>query len=337
MEAVAGGNIDPALAAVAQSGLTHVVELSSFQLERCPTFAPDVAVILNLGEDHLDRHGSLAKYHAAKRNLLTNLGPAQTLVTNGDDPVLEQWAREASAAVLRFSLLPPTAAPVDAWLEPGSNTLYLHGAPLLKRDELRVRGDHNVANALAVALAATAAGVDRPALLSALRSFTGLPGRYAVAGRSRGITFIEDSIATRPLAVGAALRSSERPLVWLAGGRSKGVDLASMRELVAERVDMLVTYGESGPELARAFADVVPVEQCLQPDGREALACAVASAVACLRSRHGGIGTILLAPLAASFDQFSDYAHRAGVFRQVVAATSSPDSGRPAQADEAAR
>ena len=316
--AVAGGNIDPALAAVARQGITHVVELSSFQLERCPTFAPEIAVTLNLGEDHLDRHGTLAKYHAAKHNLVANLGPAQTLVTNADDPLLESWARATSAKVLRFSLLRSTA-PVDAWLDPSSNTLFLHGEQLLHRDELRVHGDHHVANALAVALAATAAGVARPALLRALRSFGGLPGRYAVAGRTHDITFIEDSIATRPLAVSAALRSSPRPLVWLAGGRSKGVDPAALRELVAERVDMLVAYGECGPELARAFADVVEVTQCRQPDGRAALSCAVSEAVAYLLSRHDGKGTVLLAPLAASFDQFDDYAHRARAFREVVA------------------
>jgi len=326
LDAVAGGNIDPALAAVARPGATHVVELSSFQLERCPTFRPDVAVTLNLGEDHLDRHGSVAKYHAAKRNLLANLGPSQTLVTNADDPQLEQWARSTGAAVLRFSLRPPTTVPVDAWLAGDSRTLYLNGDRLLTRDELQVQGEHHVANALAVALAATAAGVDQPALLRALRSFAGLPGRYAVAGRAGGITFVEDSIATRPLAVSAALRSSARPLVWLAGGKSKGVNPTALRELVAERVDLLVTFGESGPELTRVFADLVPVTQCRQQDGRGALGCAVAAAVEFLRARHGGTGTVLLAPLAASFDQFSDYAHRAMVFREIVAAVGSMGS-----------
>ncbi|HET8985246.1 MAG TPA: UDP-N-acetylmuramoyl-L-alanine--D-glutamate ligase, partial [Trueperaceae bacterium] len=213
VDAMAGGNIDPALSAVARTGATHVVELSSFQLERCPTFRPDVAVTLNLGEDHLDRHGTLAAYHAAKRAILANLGPAQTLVTNADDPLLETWARATTATVRRFSLRPASTPAADAWLDPDSGTLYLDGEPLISREDLLVRGDHNVGNALAVALAATAAGVDRPALLRALRSFRGLPGRYAVVGRAGGITFVEDSIATRPLAVSAALTSSPRPLV----------------------------------------------------------------------------------------------------------------------------
>lgn len=330
-DTVAGGNIDPALVAVARPGATHVVELSSFQLERVPTFRPDVAVVLNLGEDHLDRHGTVAAYHGAKRNLLAGLGPEQTLVTNADDPILEQWAASTSAKVQRFSL----TQPADAWLDRVSGTLYLHGSPLLSRAELQVPGEHHVANALAVALAATAAGVDRPALLLGLRGFTGLPGRYAVAAQLGAITFIEDSIATRPLSVSAALRSTDGPLVWLAGGRSKGVDPAPLRPLVAAQVDLLVAYGESGPELARAFEDLVPVTQCRQPDGREALRCAVAEAVGYLHGQHGGAGTVLLAPLAASFDQFKDYSERARVFREVVAQLGAPATAVPGTNDQA--
>lgn len=320
IDARAGGNIDPALVAVASAGATHVVELSSFQLERCPTFAPEVAVTLNLGEDHLDRHRTVAAYHAAKQNLVHNLGPEHTLVSNADDALLERWTLATPATVLRFSLtLDGHDTPPDAWYEDGSGTLMLHGEPLLTRDELRVHGDHHVANALAVALAATAAGVGPDPLRRALRTFEGLPGRYAVAARIGDITFIEDSIATRPLAVAAALTSSRRPLVWLAGGRSKGVDPEPLAQLVAEKVDLLVTYGESGPDLARAFEELVPVERCTEADGRAALEHAVRAAMDYLRTSHAGRGTVLLAPLAASFDQFRDYAHRASEFRAVVA------------------
>ncbi|HZJ10225.1 MAG TPA: UDP-N-acetylmuramoyl-L-alanine--D-glutamate ligase [Trueperaceae bacterium] len=328
VDAVAGGNNDPALAAVARPGACHVVELSSFQLERCPTFSPDVAITLNLGEDHLDRHHTVAAYHRAKRNLVDNLTAEGTLVTNADTPRLEQWAARTAARVLRFSL----EGPADAWLDRASGMLMLNGDELLHRDELAVPGDHQVANALAVALAATALNVerdgpkrpgleriDRSTIAEQLPLFTGLPGRYAVAGRSGGITFIEDSIATRPLAVAAALTSTARPLVWLAGGHSKGADVGSLRGVVAEKVDLLVTYGASGPELAEAFGDLVPVIQSRQRDGAAALAAAVQAAVAHLESAHGGSGSVLLAPLAASFDQFKDYADRARTFRRVVA------------------
>lgn len=320
--AVAGGNIDPALAQVARPGLTHVVELSSFQLERVAGFAPDVAVVLNLGEDHLDRHRDVATYHAAKRRLLENLGPGSTLILNADDPRVAAWAERSPARVRRFSL----AGPADAYLD-GNGVLRLAGAPLLERSELRVRGDHQVANALAVALAAQALGVENDAIEAALRVFAGLPGRYAHAGSVGDVEFIEDSIATRPLAVAAALRSSAKPLVWLAGGQDKGADLASLRPLVAERVDLLVAFGASRELLASVYQGATRVVTVAAAGGEEALSEAIDVALAHLQARHGGRGTVLLAPLAASFDQFKDYAHRAAVYRELVAGRG---AGRPA-------
>ena len=315
VDAVAGGNNDPALAAVARPGATHVVELSSFQLERCPTFRADVAVVLNLGEDHLDRHGSLAAYHRAKRALVDNLTAAGTLVYNADDPLLREWAAATRARTLGYSLL----GEADASYDRETGTLRLFGAPLARVGDLAVKGEHQVSNALAVALAASALGLAREQVAAGLPAFAGLPGRYAEVTSAGGLTFVEDSIATRPLAVAAALRSSPRPLAWLAGGQSKGVDVSSLAPLVAERVDLLVAYGASGPELARAFAGATEVRECREADGREALERAVREAVRFLRERFGG-GTVLLAPLAASFDQFRDYAHRAAVYREVVAA-----------------
>ena len=341
IDAVAGGNNDPALAAVARAGTYHVVELSSFQLERCPTFAPDIAIVLNLGEDHLDRHHTLEAYHRAKRNLVDNMRAGGTLVSNADAAELERWAAEADCEVLRFSL----EHQADAWLERGSGKLWLHGEELLERQALSVAGEHQVANALAVALAAGALGrsanenlqIDRSTIAQLLPSFSGLPGRYALAAESRGISFIEDSIATRPLAVAAALSSTAKPLVWLAGGHSKGADVSSLRQLVAERVDMLITYGASGPELAAAFGDLVRVEQCRQNLGAAALEAAVVKAVAYLEVEHGGHGNVLLAPLAASFDQFNDYAARAKVFRAVVdSVVQARDSGGRAAGSTAA-
>lgn len=320
LDAVAGGNIDPALAAVARPGAVHVVEMSSFQLERCERFRPDVAVLLNLGEDHIDRHGSVAAYHAAKRRLIAHVGAGQTLVTNADDPILEAWAEGASQAgarVRRFSL----ARPADACLDAARETLLLDGVPLLQRDDLHVLGEHQVANALAVALVADALGVAPGAIAAGLRGFTGLPGRYAAAGRVGEIQFIEDSIATRPLAVAAALRATPRPLVWIAGGQAKGADVASLAQLVAEKVDLLVTLGASRHALADAFGAAVPVVCIDEADGRAAMRAAVSAAADHLRSRHGGRGHVLLAPLAASFDQFEDYVDRAAAFREAVAAT----------------
>ncbi len=327
MDAVAGGNIVPALAAVARPGALHVVEMSSFQLERCPTFKPDVAVLLNLGEDHIDRHGSVAAYHAAKHNLIANLDGASTFVVNGDDPVLSRWADEAAASgvnVRRFSL----RGAADAHRDLGGR-LVMDGIPLLPASELHVLGDHQVANALAVALTCAAVGADPAAITAGLRAFTGLPGRYSPAGRWGGIRFLEDSIATRPLAVAAAIGATPGPLVWLAGGQAKGADVSGLRDLVAERVDLLVAFGASAPDLAAAFGDVVEVVTVAEPDGRATMRSAVSAAVDHLTSRHGGAGNVVLAPLAASFDQFVDYVDRAGAFREAVAALGTTGAPTP--------
>ncbi len=316
-DVVVGGNIDPALAAVAKPGALHVVEMSSFQLERCPTFAPDVAVLLNLGEDHIDRHGSVEAYHAAKRNLIANLGPGHTAVLNADDPLLEAWAAELDAKgvrVLRFSL----RGEADAHLAPDGR-LHLFGLPLLHESELQVLGRHQVGNALAVALACAAMGAGHASVAAGLKAFTGLPGRYAPAGSVGGVRFLEDSIATRPLAVAAALAATPRPLVWLAGGRSKGAAFDELKPLVAERVDLLVAFGESGAAFAAAFEGVTKVVRCDCPDGASTMRCVVDRALAFLRQEHGGVGHVLLAPLAASFDQFADYEERARAFRTAVA------------------
>lgn len=371
VKAVAGGNIDPALAAVARPGATHVVEMSSFQLERCPTFRPSVAIVLNLGEDHIDRHGSVRAYHAAKRNLVANLGPSDTFVFNADDSVAASWAARSPARTRSFSLRSDAGADADLGpgpglgaraydgsdaypganadprgdafpganaghateagsvpnSGPGPNTdlnggerwLRLDGAPLIAAKELRVAGGHQVANGLAMALAADALGVGRAAIAAGLRAFTGLPGRYAAAGTVGAVRFIEDSIATRPLAVAAALRATPTPFVWIAGGQAKGSALDDLLPLVAERVDLMVGIGQAGPSFAAAFGGVTRTQLCDQADGKAALRCAVAAALEHLDERHGGRGNVLLAPLAASFDQFLDYGERARVFREVIA------------------
>jgi len=316
VDAVAGGNIDPALAAVARPGATLVVELSSFQLERCPTLKPRVAVALNLGEDHIDRHGSVTAYHEAKRNMIRHQDEHDTFVYNADDPLLRGWAEASPAHNLAFSL----ERDADARYRREEGRLLLEGRALLAADALQVRGEHQIANALAVALACRAMGLEHEAIASGLRAFAGLPGRYAPAGSVGEVHFIEDSIATRPLAVAAALRATPAPLVWIAGGRAKGASLEALRALVRERVSLLVGVGEAGPAFARAFAADTATTVCPEADGEAALRCAVKSALAYLRDRHGGRGHVLLAPLAASFDQFRDYVDRARAFRDIVAA-----------------
>ncbi|MEX2543280.1 MAG: UDP-N-acetylmuramoyl-L-alanine--D-glutamate ligase [Trueperaceae bacterium] len=315
LDARAGGNIDPALAEVAEEGATLVVEMSSFQLERCPTLRPRVAVILNLGSDHLDRHGDLATYHSAKRNLLANLGPAELFVYNADDALLADWAGNVHSRTAGFSL----KQPASAWLR-SDGMLVMGDDELLSVSELQVRGKHHQANALAVALAAREMGSSTEQIRAGLRAFAGLPGRYSEAGRIGRVTFIEDSIATRVLSVAAALEATPAPVVWIAGGQSKGADVRELEPLIRDKVRLFVAVGESGPELRETVGEWVPTHLCSQRDGVAALRCAVRAALHHLNVHSPLGGTVLLAPLAASFDQFRDYRQRAEAFRAVVRA-----------------
>ncbi len=305
----AGGNLDPALAAVARPGATLVVELSSFQLERVPGLRPGIAIALNLGSDHLDRHGSIDAYHSVKRNLIRNLTGEELLIYNADDEALVAWADSSSARTAGFSLRAPAAAHLAGGM------LYLRGAPLMPSHDLGIPGTHNVANALAVALACAALGLTPDAIRTGLASYTGLRGRYSAVTNVGGITYIEDSIATRPLSVLAALESSPAPVVWLAGGRSKGADIREFAAIAKQKVSLFIGFGESGEAFCAGLSDTVPVLHLPHADGRAALRAAVKAADAHLRAHAARGGTVLLAPLATSFDQFGDYAERGQAFR----------------------
>lgn len=313
VDALAGGNIDPALAAVARPGATMVVELSSFQLERSPGLAPDVAVVLNLGNDHLDRHGTLERYHDAKRNLVRDLPSSSTFVGNADDPTIASWLEATTAQPKRFSL---RSLDADATLDHG--VLTLQGEALLARSELHVQGDHQVANALASALALQAVGLPIEGIRQGLRRFRGLPGRYASVGTLGGVRFIEDSIATRALAVRAALEATPGPVVWIVGGADKGADVDELAESIRGRVTLTLGVGSSGARFAAAAGRYSASEALPHPGGYEALKAAVERAIDHLHSAHQGNGSVLLAPLAASFDQFRDYQDRAATFRRCV-------------------
>lgn len=310
--AVAGGNIDPALSEVASAERQLIVELSSFMLERCPTLKPKVAVVLNLGVDHLDRHGTVERYHAAKRAIIANQDAGDIFIYNADDAKLRCWAEEHPGRRLGFSL----ERKADADLREG--WLTLGGRALLHQRELQVVGRHQQANALAVALAAHALGVDDAHIAEGLRAFRGLAGRYSLVGQLGAVRFIEDSIATRTLAVKAALEATPAPIVWIAGGVDKGAELAPLAPLVSERVTLMIGIGQAGPAFASHFAKLTETTVCSEPDGIAALQAACERALAHLARCCDGRGTVLLAPLAASFDQFADYLARARAFREVV-------------------
>jgi len=284
----AAGNVDPPLVDVVdRPGLAAaVVELSSFQLERVRNFRPRVAVLLNLGTDHLDRHGSLERYHAAKLRLLANLTSEDVLVYNAADPRVRAAAKASLARKRPFE---PAAAP---------------------------RATNARAAALAAAALAEALGraVDARELEARALELPPVPGRFETVGRVGDILVIDDSIATRTEAVRAALEAAPAPVAWIVGGEDKGADLDALAPVVRKRVALVLAIGRDGPRFARAFAAHAPTVVIEEAEGPRALERALAAALAA-----PGVASVLLAPLAASFDQFADYKHRSRAFREALA------------------
>lgn len=284
LKALEGGNVDPPLVSVVDEAEVAVAELSSFQLERIHAFRPRVAVLLNLGVDHLDRHGSLEAYHRAKLNLLKNLTPRDALVYNQEDPRVRQAAEASPARPYPFQPRGnPRETNLQAALEATRAYLELLGKP-----------------------------VDQEALEASLRTLPSPPHRFQAFARKGKVVFIDDSIATRTPAVQAALEAAPPPIAWILGGEDKGADLGPLRPLLS-RVRVVLAIGRDGPKMAQALGDGVEVVAILEADGRKAMEQAVAEALKRLDK-----GSVLLAPLAASFDQFKDYKDRAQAFREAV-------------------
>lgn len=304
------GNIGVPLSARVEGppGRLFVVELSSFQLEGITSLAPAAAALLNVSPDHLDRHGDLAAYRAAKQRIFAFQGPGDVAVVNADEPGL---APDALAARLRrFSL----AGPVEdgCWLDGERVVERARGeAPveLFRLADLALAGRHNVENAMAAALLALAAGAPRASLAAALRGFRGLPHRLERVGERGGVAFFDDSKGTN---VGATVRSlegfPEGSVHLILGGRNKGADLAGLRPAVARAARAAYLIGEASAELAPALAGVCPVVACGTLD------VAVARAAAAARPGEA----VVLSPACASFDQFRDFVHRGEEFQRLV-------------------
>lgn len=308
---VQAGNIGHALCdAVLESadGLaptTYVLEVSSFQLEDARAFAPDVAVLLNVTPDHLDRHGGIEEYAAAKARISLGQSSDQALIVNQDDIHCLQIAHASPARVTMFSI----DRPVDegAWLDDDRLVLAMEGGKpkrLIDLDLLPLFGMHNVANCLAAAAAAASLGVGRSAIGAALASFAGAPHRLESVAVIDGVEFIDDSKATNIDAVAKAIGSFSAPIHLIAGGRDKASPFGTIRNAVAERAAGAYLIGEAAEKIAEAWGPAVPIFQCATL--QQALEKATA------RAEPGEV--VLLSPGCASFDQFASYAERGDAF-----------------------
>ncbi|HVM02184.1 MAG TPA: UDP-N-acetylmuramoyl-L-alanine--D-glutamate ligase, partial [Acidimicrobiales bacterium] len=302
VRAVAAGNIGlPLVAAVGGDAEVVVAELSSFQLRHTAEFRPHVAVWLNLAADHLDWHATLEDYAAAKARVWANQGGDDTAVVNADDEAVMRAAAAAPGRVVSFGL------DRGDWSAAGGVLRGPAGAVAAVADLPRAL-PHDVANALAAMAAASAAGAGPAACRAAVTAFRGLPHRVQLVGEAGGVRYYDDSKATTPAAVQAALRGFQS-VVLIAGGRNKGVDLGGLAAEAA-RVRAVVAIGESAPEVQGAFAGAVPVTVAAS------MADAVAAAAAAARPGDA----VLLSPGCASFDWYRDYAERGDDFAACVRA-----------------
>jgi len=310
LDAVAAGNISPATLAVMQDRLERgeplptcwVLELSSFQLETVDALGADVAAVLNVSDDHLDRYASMDDYVSAKAKALADAG---TRVLNRNDPRVTTLAEQA----VTFGL-DPAHGLHDFGL---SNGFLVRGHdPLLAEAELALKGRHNVANALAALAMAEAVGCAMPALVAALREFRGLPHRVeAVAERDDGVTYFDDSKGTNVGATIAALEGLGRKVVLIAGGDGKGQDFSPLAGAVRDHARAVVLIGRDAPRIEAAIAQSgVPIEHAAD------LPRAVLRADALAREGDA----VLLSPACASFDMFRSYVHRAEVFVEAAQA-----------------
>ena len=305
------GNVGTPLSSLAGEvalDATVICEASSFQLEDSLDFAPECAVFLNLASDHLDRHGTLADYLAAKLRIFANQGNDDVAVYNADDPGLAGVDLGGCARRVAFC----HGAGPDCEVAVAEGTIFYDGEPLLAVSELGLFGDHNVENAMAAAAAALSMGLDREAVREGLRTFAGVPHRLELVAEVGGVRFVNDSKATNVASASVGLRAFEGGVHAILGGSEKGESYGPLLEPVRERCRACYLSGASAGRLAEALAPAIAagVELHLCEDLEEALHHAVAAA------EPGDV--VLLSPACASFDAFENFEQRGERFRQLV-------------------
>ena len=299
-----------------------VAELSSFQLESSKQFAPHVGVLLNVTPDHVEWHGSLEAYAQAKEKLFANMA-GDDLAVLGDDETCQAVGERLRARGVRVAVLgrEPLADETDAaWVDAqGLLVVRLSGRDhvLCGVGDMRIKGPHNVQNALAAAACALELGAEEAAVTQGLRDFAPLAHRIEPCGQVRGVEFFDDSKGTNVDATIKAVKSFESGrAVVLLGGHDKGTDLSELASTVVANCKAAVCYGEAGQRIHRALEEAVLAhpgcELCLVPKMRDAFEAACELAVS------GDV--VLLSPACSSFDEFTGYVQRGEVFQGWVAA-----------------
>ncbi len=290
----------------------YVIELSSFQLDGMYDFRADIALLLNITPDHLDRYDHrMENYVASKFRITQNLRPEDLFVYNGDDPetlaYLPRVLPTIEAATTAFHAKTNESDDAGAWYDAAAGVMHC-GDFAFPAAEMRIKGLHNIANALAATAACRRAGVPDAVIAETLRTFGGVEHRLEPVALIDGVEFINDSKATNVDSVWYALQAMTRPTVWIAGGTDKGNDYGVLVPLVREHVKALVCMGLDNAKLVRSFEGVVPVYDT----------ASLEDALAACREVAAPGDTVLLSPACASFDLFRNYEDRGEKFKQMV-------------------
>ena len=305
-----GGNIGtPLISRVETSSDSSVTvaEVSSFQLETIEALRPDVAALLNLTTDHLDRHASFEEYARAKARLFENQTEADAAIVNADDAAAAQYA-PARARVFWFSRARRVAA--GTFLRGDEIVFRSDGAEtvLLCRADIGLRGEHNVENVLAASAAALLVGAPPAAIAAGVRSFAGVEHRLEFVAEIGGVSFYNDSKATNVDATLKAVDAFPGRVLVILGGKDKGGDFTLLREPLRQRASLALLVGAAAEKIASQLSGSVTTEMAGTLDRAVPLAFE--------RACPGDV--VLLAPACASFDQFENFEHRGRVFKQLV-------------------
>jgi len=287
-----------------------VLEVSSFQLETTFDFRPDIAVILNITPDHLDRHGSFENYVAAKERIFANQRPEDALVLNADDEVAKRAAARAKSRIFWFSrtrIIRQGAFVHDGgiWFRATEQS-----APefILKISGILLKGLHNVENVLAAVCSARLAGVAPEIIRDAVQKFRAVEHRLEFVANINGVDYYNDSKATNVDAALKAIEAFPSGIHLILGGKDKGSDYRVMRPLIQARVKVIYTIGAASEKIITHLEGSAPIVDSGTLD--------VAVTRAAEAARPGDI--ILLAPACSSFDQFENYEQRGQVFKDLV-------------------
>jgi len=302
-----GGNIGIPPTAMVESSREdqwNVLELSSFQLATTSNLHARIAAILNISENHLDWHGSMAAYIEAKERILRGQTSADLAVLNLDDSVSAFYAAQTPARIAWFSTR--QAVPGGAWLSDGQ--LVLDGEAFMAAKDVPLLGQHNLENVLAAARMAREAGASLEAIARGVESFEAVEHRLEFVRGRRGVRYYNDSKATTPAATLKSIAALEGPLWIILGGKDKGLDFTPLREPLAGRTRAVLLVGQDAGKIAGQLAGVAPLEQMGTIDA--------AVRIAAQRAEAGDV--VLLAPACTSWDQFENFEERGRFFKTVV-------------------